>query len=82
MYNCDAVGELVTIAPEMVFPAHATPADPPWPSPIIGMILEIDDYAITHREAKVHIITDIPGMASRICWVPVDHLDYLDTTNA
>ena len=80
MYS-DAVGELVTIEPEELMPVSG----PHWrdaPPKIIGMILEVEDYAIAQREARVHVITDVPGLANRICWIPVDKLDYLDTANA
>ena len=80
MYS-EPIGELVTIKPEELLPVSSS-----WwrdvPPKIIGMILEVEDYAIAQREARVHVITDVPGLASRICWIPVDKLDYLDTTSA
>ena len=80
MYSQDAVGQLVTIDPAMVLPAHAATAYAP--SPIIGWILEVDDDAPLQREAMVYIVTPIPGMANGKCWIPVEYLDYLDTVNA
>ena len=80
MYSQDAVGQLVTIDPAMVLPAHAATAYAP--SPIIGLILEVDDDAPLQREAMVYIVTPIPGMANGKCWIPVEYLDYLDTVNA
>ena len=75
MYSQDAVGELVTIDPVMVLPAHAATAYAP--SPIIGLVLEVDDEAIGHREARVYITSHVPGIANRTCWIPVEYLDYL-----
>ena len=79
----EAIGELVTIEPEELMPVSSSRW---WDAPpkIIGMILEVEDYAVAQvqREAKVHVITDVPGLASRICWIPVDHLHYLDPANA
>ena len=77
----DAVGELVVIDPAQLMPVTS---DHWWDAPpkIIGMVLEVEDYAVAQREARVHVITDVPGLASRICWIPVDHLHYLDTTSA
>ena len=80
MYSQDAVGQLVTIDPAMVLPAHAATAYAP--SPIIGLILEVDDDAPLQREAMVYIVTPIPGMANGKCWIPVEYLDYLDSVNA
>lgn len=69
MYSQDAVGELVTIDPLMM-PYVAS-------SPIIGLVLEIDDEAPLQREAKVYITSAVPGIANRACWIPVEYLDYL-----
>ena len=80
MYSQDAVGELVAIDPAMVLPAHAATAYAP--SPIIGLVLEVDDDAPLQREAMVYIVTPIPGIANGKCWIPVEYLDYLDTSNA
>jgi len=77
----DAIGELVTIKPEELLPGTSF-RGAGVPPRIIGMILEVEDYAIAQREARVHIITDVPGLASRICWIPVEALDYLDPANA
>ena len=79
MYGQDAVGELVTIDPAMVLPAHAATAYAP--SPIFGLVLDVDDDAIGHREAMVYIVTPIPGIANGKCWIPVEYLDYLDAEN-
>ena len=79
MYSQDAVGQLVTIDPAMVLPAHAATAYAP--SPIIGLILEVDDDAPLQREAMVYIVTPIPGIANGKCWIPVEYLDYLDAEN-
>jgi len=75
MYSQDAVGQLVTIDPVMVLPAHAATAYAP--SPIIGLVLEVDDDAPLQREARVYITTAVPGIANRTCWIPVEYLDYL-----
>ena len=71
----ESVGELVTIDPVMVLPAHAATAYTP--SPIIGLVLEIDDEAPLQREARVYITSHVPGIANRSCWIPVEYLDYL-----
>ena len=76
----ESVGKLVVIDPAQLMP----PMSVHWwaaPPKIIGMILAIPGLH-QQREAKVHVITDVPGLANRVCWIPVDHLDYLDTVNA
>ena len=75
----DAVGELVAIQPEELMPV----VSPHWraaPSKIIGMILEVEKlpWIGSRPEARVHVITHVPGLASRICWLSIDKLEFLN----